>query len=356
MEDNDNRNHHQNPQNSSHESSDLNEFAHQQQLHIPSHLSQQQATPIPTLPPFQFYESNSSEIPQNDFDSSGLNSVNGSNGLFFTFDNISNSSGGNIGSGQLSSQSNLSGGNNASIHNSATNISTDQLISSFDFGACTSFSTTNNPISSLQHAISQQQQQQQQQMGMNSGYETFTNNTTKSLSNNPSNNMIFGMDGNLNKNMYNQQQQQQQAQPSKQSQQHANILPLPLHQPAFISSNIPLISQQKHVKRPQQAIQPAPPNLLTENMNNSKSSMGLNGNTSSGATTMTASTTSSSASNSAITNSSGAMVGAMALPPGSSAEEKAAFHRERNRQHARSTRARKKAYVNKLKVSITDLG
>jgi hypothetical protein len=167
--------------------------------------------------------------------------------------------------------------------------------------------------------------------------------------------MIFGMDGNLNKNMYNQQQQQQQAQPSKQSQQHANILPLPLHQPAFISSNIPLISQQKHVKRPQQAIQPAPPNLLTENMNNSKSSMGLNGNTSSGATTMTASTTSSSASNSAITNSSGAMVGAMALPPGSSAEEKAAFHRERNRQHARSTRARKKAYVNKLKELVEHL-
>jgi len=43
------------------------------------------------------------------------------------------------------------------------------------------------------------------------------------------------------------------------------------------------------------------------------------------------------------------------LPPNASAEEKAAFHRERNRQHARSTRARKKAYVNKLKELVEHL-
>lgn len=43
------------------------------------------------------------------------------------------------------------------------------------------------------------------------------------------------------------------------------------------------------------------------------------------------------------------------LPPNASAEDKAAFHRERNRQHARSTRARKKAYVNKLKELVEHL-
>ena len=45
----------------------------------------------------------------------------------------------------------------------------------------------------------------------------------------------------------------------------------------------------------------------------------------------------------------------VALQPDATPEEKAAFHRERNRQHARSTRARKKAYVNKLKELVEHL-